>query len=70
MDFPMNVVKRHKRLWIMDGDVEIYTPPNFIQLQSREPMFELARQMDAAGGRSITAIIEFETRYSKRKIKL
>lgn len=50
----------------MDGDVEIYTPPNFIHLQSREPLIELARQMDVAG-RDINLIIEFESRYSRRK---
>lgn len=61
------VVKRHKRLWIeADGEL-IYTPPNFIRLQSRAPLINLADQLMSLGSRDIDAIAEFEDRFSSRK---
>jgi hypothetical protein len=61
-------VKRNKRLWIDSDEAEgIYTPPNFMRLQSREPMHELARQLTVAGGYSIQAIVDFETIHRRVK---
>jgi hypothetical protein len=63
------VVKRHKRLWIDDvGTSEaIYTPPSFVNLQSREPLIALANHFTKVQSRDINAIAEFEAQHSPRK---
>lgn len=63
------VVKRHKRLWIDDvgtGDA-IYTPPNFLKMQSREPLAALAKHFTEVQSRDINAIAEFEAQHTPRK---
>lgn len=54
------VVKRHKRLWIDDENGNpVYTPPDFIRLQSREPLKELAENLSSRP--YIDAVMGFET---------
>ena len=56
----MRVVKRHKRLCIVDDqDQVVYTPPDFIRLTSRAPLQRLAEALDARP--YIDAVMEFET---------
>lgn len=44
----VRVVKRNKRLWIDDdAGNPVYTPPDFIHLQSREPIIRLAERLRA-----------------------
>jgi hypothetical protein len=63
-------VKRHKRLWIESIEKgKVYTPPNFIRLQSRQPMHDLAKRFTELGERCINAIADFEARHSARKVK-
>jgi len=55
----MRVVKRHKRLWIDDEDGNpVYTPPDFIRMQSREPLKMLAENLSSRP--YIDAVMEFE----------
>jgi hypothetical protein len=61
------VVKRHKRLWIDRDGEAVYTPPNFIRLQSRGPIIALAAHLTEIGSRDINAIAEFETKHSSRR---
>jgi hypothetical protein len=62
----MQVVKRHKRLWIDDPDGRpVYTPPDFVKLQSREPLWRLAEHF-ASAGRDIMAIAAFERRWTPK----
>jgi hypothetical protein len=56
----MRVVKRNKRLWIDDEDgTPVYTPPNFIRLQTRDPLQRLANAL--ALGDYIGLVMKFET---------
>ena len=56
----MRVVKRNKRLWIDAEDgTPVYTPPDFIRLQSRQPMFDLAAELE--DGDYIGAVMRFES---------
>ncbi len=42
----LSVVKRHKRLHIVDeAGASVYTPPDFVKVQSREAMASLATSM-------------------------
>jgi hypothetical protein len=61
-------VKRNKRLWIIDKETDqaVYTPPDFVQLPSREPMHKLASDLTEAGRRDINLIAAFEAEFSKR----
>lgn len=55
----MRVVKRNKRLWIdNDAGEAVYTPPDFIRLQSRQPMHDLAASL--ANRPYIDAVMDFE----------
>jgi hypothetical protein len=55
------VVKKDKRLYVMDGDRVVYTPPDFLRSRvNRDSMAVLASQLEAGGG--INAIIEYETK--------
>lgn len=55
----MRVIKRNKRLWIDDKDGNpVYTPPDFIYLQSREPLIQLAQEMEVRP--YIDAVMDFE----------
>lgn len=57
----VHVVKRHKRLWIDDDNGNpVYTPPDFIHLQSRDPLKELAENFRSRP--YIDAVMEFETK--------
>jgi hypothetical protein len=62
-------VKKNKRLWIRNTETDeyVYTPPKFINLQSREAMHELAAHMTLSGRYDINKIIDFEVRYGPRK---
>ena len=63
----MNVVKRHKRLWIDDADGRpVYTPPDFIRLQSRQPMHDLAAALRQRP--YIEAVMEFEAKHIRARI--
>lgn len=55
-------VKANTRLWIQDQTTGamVYTPPEFLQMQSREPIKALASVFNTAGGADIEAIISFE----------
>jgi GNAT superfamily N-acetyltransferase len=61
-------VKQNKRLWIrcIETGELVYTPPNFIKLQSRDPMDELASKFTEIGSRDIGAIVVFQTKYGPR----
>lgn len=62
----MRVVKRNKRLWIDDEDGNpVYTPPDFIHLQSREPLKELAENFRSRP--YIDAVMEFEDRFRRKR---
>lgn len=63
------VVKRHKRLWIvrLEDDLSIYTPPDFVKLQSRLPLQDLALRFTESRSRDIAAITEFETTNRRTK---
>jgi hypothetical protein len=46
-----------------------YTPPDFVKIHSRQPMIDLANEFTKRLRRDIVAIVEFQSRYSTRKIK-
>lgn len=55
----MLVVKRNKRLWVIDRQgALVYTPPDFIRLQSREPLNALAADLEWRP--YIEAVMDFE----------
>lgn len=61
----MRVVKRHKRLWIDDDDGNpVYTPPDFIRLQNREPLVHLADKLESTP--YIDAVMAFEAAHTKK----
>lgn len=64
----VTVVKRNKRLWIEDDETgeTIYTPPDFVRMQSREPFLKLALDMMEPGAARIGLIIAFETAHNPR----
>lgn len=54
------MAKINKRLWVCDVDgTYIYTPPDFIRLQSREPLWALARELEHSP--YINAVMGFES---------
>ncbi len=56
----MHVVKRNRRLWIEDdAGRQIYTPPDFIRLDTRLQLADLAKASEAGGG--IRSIMKFES---------
>jgi hypothetical protein len=62
------VAKINQRLYIVaeaTGE-RVYTPPTFVKLPSREPMWELARAFAVTRSRDIGAIMAFETTHTKR----
>ena len=73
-------IKRNKRLWIVhdtetnvDGlsqttTENIYTPPDFVVVPSRKE-FEILADKFNSGGYDINVIAEFESKFSKRKIR-
>lgn len=61
------LVKKNKRLWIEGDGLPVYSPPDFVKLQSREPMQLLAQQFNRVGSRDINAIAAFETRYGPKR---
>lgn len=62
----MRVVKRHKRLWIIDeNDSVVYTPPNFIVMSSRQPLIDLARRLSNDPD-NFQHIIDFESDLQNR----
>ena len=63
------VVKNKKRLWIVDdNDRVVYTPPNFIRpyIPSRDVLEDIADYWNEFGY-DIHAIMEMETKYTRRK---
>jgi hypothetical protein len=62
------VHKRHKRLHIevLETSESIYTPPDFVRVDSRQPLIELAQKFMELQRRDIRLIIEFETRWKMR----
>lgn len=64
----MRVVKRNKRLWIDDdAGRPVYSPPDFIRLQSRQPLVELSEQI--ASGDYIGAVMEFEAAARQGRVR-
>jgi hypothetical protein len=64
----MEVVKRHKRLHVMDGERSVYSLPSFMQVPNREAVRLLAAQLEQ--GRGIAAVMEFEAAFHpKRKAR-
>lgn len=62
----VRVVKRFKRLWIDDDDGRpVYTPPDFIRLQSRDALNELAESLRSRP--YIDAVMEFEAKIRPRR---
>jgi hypothetical protein len=59
------VIKKNTRLYIVQGGVEIYTPPDFLRpfLISREPLQKLAQRLSEIP--YIDAVLEFESQYNK-----
>lgn len=65
-----SVIKRNKRLWIRDEETNeaIYTPPDFVQINSRSPIQVLAAGFTKSGRRDINLIAQFEWDFSKRNV--
>lgn len=62
----VRVVKRNKRLWIDDdAGNPVYTPPDFIHLQSREPIIRLAERLRAVS--YIDAVMDFEANATTKR---
>ena len=61
------VAKVNKRLWIVEGDRPVYTPPDFVKLGSREPLKALAQIFNETGAYDVDAVAGFESRHSTRK---
>jgi hypothetical protein len=63
------VVKRHKRLWIIDLETGagLYTPPNFIRLANRDPLHVLAYAFALRNERHLDSIMDFESEWSVRR---
>lgn len=64
------VVKRNKRLWIIDKeeDQAVYTPPDFLIIPSRVALHNLAFDLNRLGRRDINRIASFEWEFSKRNV--
>jgi hypothetical protein len=61
----MQIIKRNKRLYIVDdnGD-DVYSPPNFVHIQSRKQLRTLAEAIVAQG--YIQAVMDFESKFTRR----
>lgn len=55
------VVKYNRRLYIACDETLVYTPPDFLRLQSRELLQQLADNANARGQLHIDDVILFET---------
>jgi len=66
--------KYNKRLYIASGDILIYTPPDFIRLNSRQQLQVLVDRANTRGQLVIQDVIVFEAiaprpeQYAQRKI--
>lgn len=62
------VEKRNKRLHVIEAatGASVYTPPDFVRVQTRQQFAELANLLNFRGFRDIDAIIEFETAFQHR----
>ena len=63
-----SVVRRNKLLHIMKGNVSVYTPPNFILLNSKNNLQRLCDKFNEKDNDDIVDIIEWESQ-QKYKIK-
>ena len=63
------VRKINKRLWIVryEDGVPVYTPPDFVKIHSRQPMIDLAAAFTKRLRYDISAVVEFQSKYSIRK---
>lgn len=56
----LSVVKRNKRLYVMDGESVVYTPPEFLRNKcNRDLLNRLAWDIERLG--RIAAVVRFET---------
>ena len=63
----MNVVKRHKRLHVVDrAGRSIYSPPDFVRVPTREAVQRLANAM-LPDQDNIGLIMDFEDTYTIRR---
>lgn len=62
----LRLVKRHKRMWIIDEDgQEVYTPPDFLQVPHRNEFHNLIADMIAIG--YILAVMRFESKHHRKR---
>lgn len=56
------VVKRNKRMWIVDTDLKsVYTPPDFVRMLQRDNLQVVADKFNDKNGYDIEAVVEFES---------
>lgn len=61
-----HVVKKNKRLWLYEDDTPLYTPVDFLIVQSRDQLKEVANKLNN-GANYIDTIIEFETSCKRKR---
>lgn len=60
------VIKLYKRLYIVDKDGnKVYTTPNFVKINNRQQMIDLANKFNELGQYDISSVIKFESEHTK-----
>ena len=63
-----HLCKYNRRLFIACGDVLVYTPPDFLRIDSRQQLQELVDRANLRGQLVIKDVIVFETRLKRPRM--